>query len=623
MIKKVFSFLLSAVLIVSSLSAVIYAFAEEPVQLGTTSTFYTYNELTKTLTISGSGAMPNYTNQNKTPWFDYRANIEHIQVKEGVTEIGKYSFYSFVSCTDVSLPSSLTKLNKYAFSYAGISEIKLPESLTFIDNYAFSNSALQSLSIPSAVTEIGMYAFENCSYLTDIAFQEDSLCILRSYAFCNCKNLTSITIPSKVTMEGYSFGYDRSIPPKMLGENFTIYGFTGSSAHTYAVANSGIHFVDIEAAVIPLYEGSSVKAEIINDGGSRYFSFTPEVSAEYKFFSLGNTDVEGELFNANNESIAKSDDISEANRNFSFHYYCNAGETYNLTVSGYYVSGFFAVSVMPVNISEISAAFNPAVSFTEYVDSKTVNGVQIYDYESSLSALGVTFIYDTGFEVTVPASDGRYEDIDINVTDSQKESPWTVGENYIAVEYGDLKCSALVTVKEHTHNYQSEIVLPTLSEQGYTVYTCTYCGDTYKDEYVDRIGKKITGKVVIMEKQNGEHSNDIGICDAEIYIDGNYVCKTDENGAYSFFAESGEHTLTVKPLYGSHKEISVTVQNDMHLESVAVMGFDFNHDSVINARDFAEFLKIANSDNAYTADYNGDGVTDKNDFKLAENFYTE
>lgn len=621
--KKVFAFILSFVLILSSLSAVIYAFAEEPVQLGTTSTYYTYNELTKTLTISGSGAMPNYTSQNKTPWFDYRADIEHLRIEEGVTEIGKYSFYSFVSCTDVSLPSGLTKLNKYAFSYAGFSEIVLPESLTYIDNYAFSNSALQSVSIPSAVTQIGMYAFENCSYLTDVVFQADSLCVLKSYAFSNCKNLTSITVPSKVTMEGYCFGYDLSTPPKMLSDNLTIYGFTGSSAHTYAVANSGINFVDIEADVIPLYEGSAVKSEIINDGGSRYFSFTPEVSAEYRFFSAGDTDVEGELFNCNNESIAENDDISEANRNFSFNYYCSAGETYNLTVSGYYVSGFFTVSVMPVNISEISAEFNPAVSFTEYVDSKTVNGAQIYDYESNLSALGVTFIYDTGFEVTVPASDGSYEDMDISVTDNQKESPWTVGENFVTVSYGDLSCSAAVTINEHTHNYRSEIVLPTLSEQGYTVYTCTYCGDTYKDNYVDRTGKKITGKVVIMEKQNGEHSSEIGVCDAEIYIDGNYVCKTDKSGAYSFFAESGEHTLTVKPLYGSQKDVAVHVQSDVNLESVAVMVFDFNNDGVINARDFAEFLKIANSDKAYTADYNGDGVTDKNDFMFAVNFYTE
>ena len=46
--------------------------------------------------------------------------------------------------------------------------------------------------------------------------------------------------------------------------------------------------------------------------------------------------------------------------------------------------------------------------------------------------------------------------------------------------------SEYITIKEpHSHTYQSMIIMPTCTEQGYTIYTCTVCGDSYKDNYTD------------------------------------------------------------------------------------------------------------------------------------------
>ena len=36
----------------------------------------------------------------------------------------------------------------------------------------------------------------------------------------------------------------------------------------------------------------------------------------------------------------------------------------------------------------------------------------------------------------------------------------------------------------HTHNYTEEVIEPTCTEMGYTIYMCE-CGDTYKDNYVE------------------------------------------------------------------------------------------------------------------------------------------
>lgn len=45
-----------------------------------------------TLTISGTGAMPDYSNQTTTPWYKYRGKINKIVIEDGVTYLGSWSF---------------------------------------------------------------------------------------------------------------------------------------------------------------------------------------------------------------------------------------------------------------------------------------------------------------------------------------------------------------------------------------------------------------------------------------------------------------------------------------------------------------------------------------------------
>ena len=40
----------------------------------------------------------------------------------------------------------------------------------------------------------------------------------------------------------------------------------------------------------------------------------------------------------------------------------------------------------------------------------------------------------------------------------------------------------------HDHTYKTEVVAPNCTEQGYTLHTCTGCGDSYKDTYVSALG---------------------------------------------------------------------------------------------------------------------------------------
>ena len=49
------------------------------------------------------------------------------------------------------------------------------------------------------------------------------------------------------------------------------------------------------------------------------------------------------------------------------------------------------------------------------------------------------------------------------------------------------KCGAVI-VNALGHDYETIVTEPTCTEMGYTTYTCTRCGDTYKGDYTDAAG---------------------------------------------------------------------------------------------------------------------------------------
>lgn len=67
-----------------------------------------------TLSIIGTGAMKDYENRNLTPWFSLYNNITKVEIQEGVTSIGAYTFNSYPYLREVSLPSTLKKYGTYA-----------------------------------------------------------------------------------------------------------------------------------------------------------------------------------------------------------------------------------------------------------------------------------------------------------------------------------------------------------------------------------------------------------------------------------------------------------------------------------------------------------------------------
>ena len=163
---------------------------------------YTYDESTQTLTISGNGAMSNYS-YNGAPWKSYKANIKTITIVEGVTTIGNSAFEGCSGLTSITIPESVNRIGISAFSgCTGLTSITIPECITSIESGTFYNCrSLTSVAIPSSVTDIGASAFYGCTRLTSITIPSSVTSIGKS-AFEGCSGLTALTIPESVTNIG-------------------------------------------------------------------------------------------------------------------------------------------------------------------------------------------------------------------------------------------------------------------------------------------------------------------------------------------------------------------------------------------------------------------------------------
>ncbi|MBQ3768794.1 MAG: leucine-rich repeat protein [Prevotella sp.] len=129
-----------------------------------------------TLTISGTGAMADYTDANYQPWAANRLAIKTIVINEGVTSIGKYAFSNCESVTSgVSIPASVTSIGNYSFNYCSMTSLTIPSnsSLETIGSFAFNCAGFGSVTIPASVKSIGNNAFDGSAALTTVTLNSN------------------------------------------------------------------------------------------------------------------------------------------------------------------------------------------------------------------------------------------------------------------------------------------------------------------------------------------------------------------------------------------------------------------------------------------------------------------
>ena len=113
------------------------------------------------------------------------------------------AFYECTELTEVVLPARLTALPDAAFAgCTALEELVLPDNMTDIGRNALERcSSLRKLFCPDAVTFIGSSAFAGCSSLERLRLPP-SLTMLSARLLADCSALTALDIPSTVTIIG-------------------------------------------------------------------------------------------------------------------------------------------------------------------------------------------------------------------------------------------------------------------------------------------------------------------------------------------------------------------------------------------------------------------------------------
>ena len=197
----------------------------------------------KTLTISGTGAMPdfNFPEGNLAPWWNYEAlgmltsfgnfklegELKKIVIKDGVTNVSNYALFCLPAATQITLPDSVTSIGRYGIALcAKLKGISLPKAVTGIGDFGLAGNNFTSISLPDGLQTLGRGAFDACASLSgmtlpaaitavpDKCFDDCTKLLTVDYkgevtaigerAFEGCKSLTKAPIPAAVTALGNS-----------------------------------------------------------------------------------------------------------------------------------------------------------------------------------------------------------------------------------------------------------------------------------------------------------------------------------------------------------------------------------------------------------------------------------
>lgn len=179
-----------------------------------------------TLTITGSGTIPDYTVPHpendhsviaETPWADYQSEIRAVVVCEGITRIGSNVFCNAHNLRSVTLPSTLREIGDSAFCNDPIRVLKLPQGLQTIGAQAFMGAEVLELILPDSVTALGESAFCGLIEAQEIRVGEGVTALPRD-VFCNCPCLKTIYLPAGLrTMHADAFRMTQNLERTYFG----------------------------------------------------------------------------------------------------------------------------------------------------------------------------------------------------------------------------------------------------------------------------------------------------------------------------------------------------------------------------------------------------------------------
>ena len=172
----------------------------------------------KTLTISGTGAMPdfNFPEGNLAPWWNYEAlgmltsfgnfklegELKKVVIKDGVTNVSNYALFFLPAATQVTLPDSVTRIGRYGIAMCSkLNGISLPRAMTAIGDFGLAGNSFTAVSLPDGLQTLGRGAFDTCTSLTNTTLPA-AITAVPGKCFADCTKLLTVDYKGEVTAIG-------------------------------------------------------------------------------------------------------------------------------------------------------------------------------------------------------------------------------------------------------------------------------------------------------------------------------------------------------------------------------------------------------------------------------------
>ena len=214
----------------------------------------------KTLTISGTGAMPDFDfpHGNLAPWWNYEAlgmltsfgnfklegELKKVVIKDGVTNVGDYALFCLPAATQVTLPESVTSIGRYGIAMCSkLTGMSIPKGVTEIGDFGLAGDGLTAVTLPDGLQSLGRGAFDTCASLTNTTLPA-AITAVPGKCFADCTKLLNVKYAGTVTAIGdLAFESCKALTAAPIPETVTEIGasaFTGCTALTDVTIPAGV-----------------------------------------------------------------------------------------------------------------------------------------------------------------------------------------------------------------------------------------------------------------------------------------------------------------------------------------------------------------------------------------------
>ena len=438
----------------------------------------------QTLTISGTGAMPDFDfpNGNLAPWWNYEAlgmnaiseidfgikgNLKRVIIGDGVTNVGDYALFFLPAATQVTLPDSVTRIGRYGIAMCSkLTGLSIPKGVTGIGDFGLAGNGLTAITLPDGLQGLGRGAFDSCASLTNTTLPA-AITAVPGKCFADCTKLLNVKYAGTVTAIGdLAFESCKALTAAPIPETVTAIGasaFTGCTALTDVTIPAGVSTIPEDC-----FRGCTALTDINLPG---------------TVTSVGHNAFTGCTALKDVRCYGAAPAVEPGNSE--------------------------AHSFEPATVT---IHYNPAMNWTLDADGKW-QGYTVSDKGACLHT-----DYDTT-ERTTPATCGEAGRVDTICSNcgevvSTRELPptgahdWGNGvvttaptettpgvRTFTCTVCGDIREETIPATGAHDYRFTKNVA-PTCTDGGYDLYTCSGCGATERRNLTDAAGHKWDGGTV-------------------------------------------------------------------------------------------------------------------------------